>query len=107
MDVQGCKAAKDGDFSVFRSIPHLGGLLPRGWRRVRLEAGHGVYSGDNKGFGAFMVDSSGLGSPGEAALTIEEFANRLTPGVGYAIVEAGQFQVKIGAFERKELKVAA
>ena len=102
MDLSDIEAAKRGDVSVFRAIPNLGPYLPRGWKRVRIEPQHGVYEGDNKGFGAFMVDASGFGAPGEPALTIGEFADALKPGLAYAIVESGQFQVKIGAFKRRE-----
>src|SRR5690348_13978820 len=61
-----------GQIGALRRIPNLGDYLPNGWSRVELESGHGVY-GDNAGFGAFMVDSSGFGRRGEPALTISEF----------------------------------
>jgi len=48
-----------------------------------------------------FVDSSGFGGPGEPALTIEEFHSKIKAGFGYAIVEAGQFQVYVGVFRRK------
>lgn len=83
---------------AIRRIPNLGDHVPAGWSRVRLGAGHGVYSGDAKGFGAYMVDSSGFGRRGEPALTVAELVAELKPGLGYGIVESGQFQVKIGAF---------
>lgn len=79
----------------------LGGYLPEGWGRVSLEdeaLDHGVYLGDNDGFGAYFVDASGFGHRGEPALTIKEFLDKLEVGYGYAIVEAGRFQVKIGKF---------
>jgi len=85
----------------FRQMPNLGSYLPKGWARVRLESQHGMYAGDNKGYGAFMVDGSGFGQPGEPALTIGEFVEKLKPGLGYGIVEAGQFQVKIGVYARR------
>lgn len=100
VDSHDAAAAKDGDTGVFRSFPYFGGYLPRGWKRVRLTEGRGVYMGDNVGFGAYMVDSSGFGRPGEPALTIGEFSDKLEPGFGYAIVSAGQFQVKIGKFKK-------
>jgi len=84
-----------------RHIPNLGSYLPKGWARVQLKKEHGVYPGDNEGHGAFFVDASGFGQPGEAALTIGEFIEKLKPGLGYGIVEEGQFQVKIGVYARR------
>lgn len=48
-----------------------------------------------------FVDSSGFGQPGEAALTIEQFYGRIKAGYGYGVVDAGQFQVYVGVFEKK------
>jgi len=88
---------------VVREIPFIGDYLPTGWERVSLrneDGSRGVYMGDNEGYGAYFVDSSGFGSPYEPALTLEEFCARVRPGRAYAIVEAGEFQVKIGVFRR-------
>ena len=55
----------------------------------------------------WFVDSSGFGQPGEPALTAEQFAAELrsyvadNPEHGFAIIGIGQFQVHVGAFERK------
>jgi len=88
------------DISVenLRYIPNLGDYLPKGWVRVKLQDDRGVYAGDNKGYGAYFVDASGYGRPGEPALTINEFLQQIKPGLGYGIVETGQFQIKIGAY---------
>lgn len=73
-----------------RSIPHLGGYVPDGWLRVNT----------------YFVDSSGHGEEGEAALTFQQFVDvvgRTSPedaSTGWAIIEAGQFQVRIGQFVR-------
>jgi hypothetical protein len=48
----------------------------------------------------YFVDSSGFGSPGEPALTFDQFATKCTEGMGYAITEAGQFQVYIAEYRR-------
>lgn len=85
---------------AIRRIPNLGNYLPDGWKREHLEDAHGVYDGDNDGFGAYFVDSSGWGGPGEAALGLGELIELIEPGFGYAIVEEGQFQIKIGKFAR-------
>jgi hypothetical protein len=84
-------------------IPFIGDYLPPGYERVNLEderGAHGLYMGDNQGYGAWMVDASGMGAPGEPALTVDEWRDVVRPGLAYAVVEAGQFQVKIGAFRR-------
>ena len=96
---------KDGNNTYLGSIPFLGTFRPSGWEPVDLEtepveSNHAIYLGDNKGFGAYMVDSSGLGTPGEAALTIGQFVETLSLKYGYGIVEAGQFQIKIGLFKK-------
>jgi hypothetical protein len=46
------------------------------------------------------VDSSGFGEAGEPALTLRQFLGKIKTGCGYAITEAGQFQVYIGEFEK-------
>ena len=91
---------------VCQSIPNIGSVSPGGWQRAdiyklwKMEDSplRGVY-----GIGAasyFFVDHSGLGQRGEPALTASEFMDCLMDGVGYAIVEEGPFQVKIGVFKR-------
>ena len=71
------------------SIPNLGNYCPKGYKMI-----------DD-----VMVDSSGFGSPGEPALTMGEFLDRMRndlkekKNLGYAIVEEGQFQVVVGVFE--------
>lgn len=65
-------------------FPFIGDYVPKGWRKVKDH----------------FVDSSGFGMEGEPALTARQFAQLLQPGRGYAITEAGQFQVYVGEFER-------
>lgn len=67
-------------------IPFLGERVPRGWRRTDREA--------------LFVDSSGMGAPGEPALTQEEMFAALTIGKAYAVIESGQFQLYVGEYER-------
>ena len=102
-------AMKAGKFAAFAKLPYLGDFVPAGWKRVDLRQWfggrhpRGVYYGDygdDPGFGAFFVDSSGCGLTWEPALTLSEFADMVRPGFGYAIIEMGQFQVWIGVFER-------
>ena len=87
-------------------IPFLGDYCPNNWKPVDLsEIGlkslDGVFMGDHDGFGAYMVDSSGFGrSPGEPALSIDQFVEVIDKEYGYGIVETGEFQVKIGLYEK-------
>lgn len=64
-------------------FPFLGTYIPRGWKRTGRE---------------FFVDSSGFGGPGEPALTFERFLEQVKPSHGYAITEAGQFQVYVAEY---------
>ena len=65
-------------------FPFIGSRTPRGWKKT----------------GEYFVDASGFGAPGEPALTIPQFIGTLRENYGYAIIEAGQFQVYIGEFQR-------
>jgi hypothetical protein len=51
-----------------------------------------------------FVDSSGFGAPGEAALTVSEFIEKLVPGRGYILTGVGQFQVKVSEYRRVKRK---
>jgi hypothetical protein len=65
-----------------RSIPNLGGYTPKGYML----------------FTTYMVDSSGMGSSDEPALTISQFCDSLKDDVYYGIIETGQFQIVMGEF---------
>ena len=90
-------------------VPFLGDYVPRGFKRLHVRDtfgeryGHGTADGE-----ALLVDSSGFGSRGELALTVQEFAEftQLHPGYAYGILEAGQFQVVIGVFKHSGKEVA-
>ena len=84
------------------TIPIIGDQVPEKWRRVDVTAwgGHGIFSSDNNGYSTFFVDASGFGKKSESALTLGEFLHMIRPGFGYAIIERGQFQVKIGVFKK-------
>ena len=75
-------ARYDGDELIFK-CPDLGNYIPKGWRVIQ----------------EFFVDNSGLGEPGEMALTCCQFISKVKEGLGYAITQTGQFQVYIGEFE--------
>lgn len=74
----------DGNPDTLRKIPNMGNYRATkyGWRMVKT----------------YFVDSSGFGSESEPALTFEQFVRQAKVGRGYAIIEAGQFQVYIGEF---------
>ena len=101
----------NGNIIPIRSMPDLGNSIPKGWNRFNLGKikkdftyDYKIYSDDNKGAGAFFVDQ-GMGSDNEPAMTVPQFIKSLSElwnknkKLGYAIVETGQFQVKIGVFQ--------
>jgi len=71
-------------------IPMLGDYVPKGWVLVE----------------ELLCDSSGFGSEDEPALTIRELKQRMLrweregKNFGYAVTEAGQFQVRLGVYRR-------
>jgi hypothetical protein len=75
----------DSDRDDLRKIPNFGTYRPKGWHLVRT----------------LFVDSSGFGASDEPAMTFGQFSKEAKVGYGYAIVEAGQFQVYIGEFKRR------
>ena len=81
---------EDSARDLGRTMPFLGEYVPEGW--VMEET--------------FFVDASGWGQEGEPALTLGQFDEivRQHVGSGWAIVEAGQFQVVIGRYEKEKTK---
>lgn len=67
-----------------KQVPDLGDCRPDGWDLVDT----------------LFVDASGFGSKNEAALTINQFMQKVKKDYGYAIIETGQFQLYIGVFKR-------
>ena len=72
------------------NIPFLGDHVPDGWVKSNLDD--------------LFVDSSGWGSPGEPALTLQEFKEKLAGFVrsgdtyGFGVSQAGQFQVYVSIY---------
>jgi len=66
-------------------FPNFGDYRPKGWELVET----------------YFVDSSGFGGDGEPALGARHFRSKLKIGYGYAVIEAGQFQVYVGEFRRR------
>jgi len=83
-DIEDWKAGRPS--ASARSIPFLGDYVPKGWKRTDRRP--------------LFVDSSGFGSEGEPALTISRFLEALTVGMGYAVIEAGQFQVYVAEYAK-------
>lgn len=76
-------AFSDKDEAVVK-CPNLGDYCPKDWKLIdRL-----------------FVDKTGFGTIGEPALSIEQFIGKVKDGLGYAIIEEGQFQLYIGVFEK-------
>jgi len=102
---------EDGDerAKVNSKLPFFGDYVPKGWKRVNIakeigDLDRGLYTGDAQGFGAYFVDLTGEGRAYEPALTQAEFAKVLKPGYGYATIESGQMQEKVGVFKRKQTR---
>lgn len=94
-----------GNLERLSRIPNIGTYLPDGWRRVDSVDEIGPHrsqyaTGKPDGKRGYFVDKSGFGGPGDPALTVQEMADLLKPGYGYAIVEEGQFQITIGVFKK-------
>jgi len=73
---------------LLRGIPFLGDYVPKGYSKIQED---------------LFVDSSGWGSPGEPAMTFDAFCEEVQkngPGYGYAVTEAGQFQVYVGVYRK-------
>jgi hypothetical protein len=92
-----------------RGIPNFGDYRPKGWEvvpRVELKSPESWSPNRLRYLGCdddyVFVDSSGWGGRGEPALGQSEFFELVAanPGLGWATVEAGQFQVVVGAFRR-------
>lgn len=119
-DVAAYRAAEEGKKPLLiwkaddlHHLPFLGDYCPAGWRPARWSemtftprnvwrdaaSGRGIPSKDEV---YFMVDSSGFGNTHEPALTFSEFVDYVgnQPGFGWAIREAGEFQVVVGAYSK-------
>ena len=71
-------------------FPNLGSHRPDGWEMTP---------------DTLFCDKTGWGGEDEPALTAEQLKQHLKVGKGYAIVEEGEFQCRIGEFSRIEVTV--
>ena len=67
-------------------FPFLGDYVPKGWERTAREP--------------MFVDSSGFGQDDEPAMSVNQFLDSLIPGMGYAVIQTGQFQVYVAEYQR-------
>jgi len=91
-----------GHLTPLGAIPFIGNYIPAGWERLDLETEKNVdgIAHDQSVRSMprhFFVDSSGCDKTGRA-MSDKRFAELVKPGVGYAVIEAGEFQICIGAF---------
>ncbi len=73
------------DKAFCAKIPYLGSYVPSGWYLKE----------------AFFVDAFGAGGDGGSAMSITSFLKQLTIGLGYAVIETGQFQIYVGSFVKE------
>ena len=66
-------------------FPMIGDYVPEGWEP------------DGE---PLFVDTSGLGSPNEPALTLPQLFEKLEVGRGYAFTQQGQFQAYLQKFKQ-------
>lgn len=104
------RAARDGDKPFIfwpgdevdpADLPFLGDYVPRGWRLVDT----------------FFVDATGWGDEREPAMTIPRWRQEVEAVIaeyagsrkvpGWAVYEAGEFQVVVGLYERDRWGEAA
>jgi len=117
-DVAAYRAAEEGRYPLsiwkpedVRGLPFLGDYVPAGWRYAIwsdfYQHPRNVWPREDER-AHFMVDSSGFGSRDEPALTPSELGDfvmlpqRPQHEYGWAIVEAGQFQIVVQAYVRDE-----
>jgi hypothetical protein len=80
-------------------MPLLGDYTPKGFKEIDVRTVVPGYA-----YEQFLVDGTGWGTEGEAALTLDEFFAKvqlLGPGYTYALGERGQFQINVRLFQRK------
>lgn len=113
-DVAAYRAAEEGRYPLTiwkpedaHGLPFLGSYCPPGWRPARWvedkveKPRRWVYATSAPEV-AVEVDSSGFGSTREPALTFPELGDYImaNKSLGWAIIEAGEFQVVVGGFVR-------
>jgi hypothetical protein len=102
-----------------RQIPFLGEFVPQGWRAAQRDEFESVGFPCNYGWSGpeftFWVDSSGFGGDGRA-LDYNDFVAQVIAliertedqqSLGFAVRQAGQFQVYVGVYIRNGKEASA
>lgn len=101
---------KEGDFRPLKHINNLGNYVPKGWKRFDVNQIKDFlklpYDWKFLKKGGLFVDSSGMGSDGEPALSLRQFVETVSKilefnkDFGFAIYSEGQFQISVGVYEK-------
>jgi hypothetical protein len=104
--------AKEGSVTPLQKIVNLGDHVPKGWKRFNTKT---IADKLNLPFswkildnGGLFVDSSGLGSDNEPALSVKQFLQMISKlydfkkDLGFAICSEGQFQLTVGVYEESK-----
>ena len=111
-EVEDIEQAKEGSVTPLQKIVNLGDHVPKGWKRFNTKT---IADKLNLPFswkilnnGGLFVDSSGLGSDNEPALSVNQFLKmisklyELKKDLGFAICSEGQFQLTVGVYEESK-----
>ena len=111
-DDEDIEKAKEGSVTPLQKIVNLGDYVPKGWRRFNARSIEDKlnipFSWKILNNGGLFVDSSGMGSDNEPALSVKQFLEIISKlydfkkDLGFAICSEGQFQLTVGVYE--ELK---
>ena len=71
------------DSEKLEGIPNIGGYRPKGFKLIEK----------------LFVDKTGFDEDGPA-MSIAAFHRQIKEGLGYAVIEEGQFQVYVGVFRK-------
>ena len=109
-DEDDIRMLKNGDIRPIKSIANLGDYVPKGWKRFNVNTIKDVlklpFDWKFLEKGGLFVDSSGVGTDSEPALSLRQFVEtviqlvKTRDDLGFAIYSEGQFQVSIGVYEQ-------
>ena len=109
-DKEDIRMLENGNIKPIKSIVNLGDYVPKGWRRFDINQMKKVlqlpFDWKFLEKGGLFVDSSGVGTDSEPALSLKQFVEtviglvKTREDLGFAIYSEGQFQVSIGVYEK-------